>query len=103
MKESTTRTLRTLVQGAVALAAAAPMLLTAAGVPEHTAGVAIFLAVAGAITRIMALPMIDTLLPGWLRSRDPGPDADPAPDPSSGPIGIRTAGPTPGTDSREAS
>ncbi|WP_439674979.1 hypothetical protein [Embleya sp. MST-111070] len=89
MKESTTRTLRTLVQGAVALAAAAPLLVAAAGIPEHTAGVAVFLAVASGVTRVMALPVVDTLLPGWLRLHDrrPGPD----PDPPSGPVPLPAA------------
>ena len=62
------------MQDAVSLAAALPLIVQASGVPETTAGVGVGLAVAAAVTRVMALPAVDRLLPGWLRmaARDSG-------------------------------
>jgi hypothetical protein len=68
LKDHTRRVLRTIFQSAVALAAAAPMLVGALGVNQETVpGVAIFLTVSAAVTRLMALPLIDSLLPSFLR------------------------------------
>lgn len=67
MKDSTRRTLRTVFQGGVSLAAAAPLLVDAAGLDATLPGVAVFLAVSAAITRLMALPLVDKLLPAFLR------------------------------------
>ncbi|WP_406298051.1 hypothetical protein OG948_21205 [Embleya sp. NBC_00888] len=74
MKDSTRRTIRTLVQGALSLAAGLPVIVTASGIPQTTAGVGVVLAVAGGLTRVMATPVVDRLLPSWLRAVDP--DAD---------------------------
>lgn len=71
MKDSTRRTIRTVVQSALSLAAAAPLIVEASGVPETTAGVGAGLAVAAGITRVMALPAVDRLLPSWLRMAPP--------------------------------
>lgn len=71
MKDSTRRTIRTVVQSALSLAAAAPLIVEASGAPETTAGVGAGLAVAAGITRVMALPAIDRLLPSWLRMAPP--------------------------------
>lgn len=67
MKDSTRRTLRTVFQYSVSLAAALPFLVDASGIPETTTGVATGLAVAAGLTRVMALPVVDRLLPAWLR------------------------------------
>lgn len=67
MKDSTKRTLRTLLQTLVGLAVALPLIVDASGVPQATPGLAAGLAVAGAITRVMAIPSVNALLPRWLR------------------------------------
>jgi hypothetical protein len=74
MRDATRRTVRTVVQAAGSLAAALPLIVAASGVPETTEGVGVGLAVAAAVTRVMALPAVDRLLPGWLRmaARDSG-------------------------------
>lgn len=64
------RTIRTVFQLVIALAAGLPLLLEASGLSEATPGVATALAVGAAVTRIMALPVTDRLLHraglGWL-------------------------------------
>ena len=67
MKESTKRTIRTVLQTIVGLAAALPLIIGASGVSESVPGVAVALAVSGALTRIMAVPAVNDLLPEWLR------------------------------------
>lgn len=67
MKDSTRRTLRTVFQTVVAVAAGMPLLLGAAGIGGAVPGVAVVLAVSAAITRLMALPLVDSLLPAFLR------------------------------------
>ncbi len=80
MRDSTRRMIRTVVQDAVSLAAAAPLIVQASGIPETTAGIGAGLAVAAAVTRVMALPVVDRLLPGWLRMAAPdGGTVAPAP------------------------
>lgn len=49
---------------------ALPLLLSAAGLTEATPGVATALVVSAAITKLMALPAVDKLLPKWLRLGD---------------------------------
>lgn len=61
---------RTVVQTAVGLC-------RAAGVPETLPWVAGALAVAAGVTRVMAVPGVQALLPGWLRT-DPRADTDSA-------------------------
>ncbi|MEU7025325.1 hypothetical protein ACF065_07280 [Streptomyces sp. NPDC015232] len=67
MTEAAKRTARTLVQTAVGIAVVLPAIVDAAGVPETLPWVAGALAVAGALTRVMALPAVQRLLPSWLR------------------------------------
>ncbi|OII61230.1 hypothetical protein BJP40_06805 [Streptomyces sp. CC53] len=70
MKDSTRRTVRTVFQNAVAVAAGMPLLLDAAGIDETVPGVAVVLGVSAAVTRLMALPLVDSLLPAFLRKGD---------------------------------
>ncbi|MGI5338649.1 hypothetical protein ACQEVS_15185 [Streptomyces sp. CA-181903] len=72
MTDSTKRTLRTLVQTAVAFAVALPAIADASGVPSTLPWVAGALAVAGGLARVMALPAVQALLPRWLRTDDRG-------------------------------
>ncbi|MCY0922165.1 MULTISPECIES: hypothetical protein [unclassified Streptomyces] len=65
------RTIRTVFQAFLGLAAGLPLIIDASGIPQTTAGVAVALAVAGAVTRVMALPVVHSLLPNWLYRSDP--------------------------------
>lgn len=62
------RTIRTVVATALAIVLAFPLLLDASGIPETTPGVGVLLAVSAAVTRLMALPVVDRRLPRWLRA-----------------------------------
>ena len=75
MRDSTRRTIRSVVQHTLAVAAAAPLIVQASGIPETTAGVGVGLAVMAGVTRVMALPVVDRILPAWLRMAPPA-DAD---------------------------
>ncbi len=55
-------TARTVFQAVIALLAAAPVLLATAGVDGSVGAAATFLAVSGAVTRLMALPAVDDFL-----------------------------------------
>ncbi|MET9088153.1 hypothetical protein ABZX77_40790 [Streptomyces sp. NPDC004237] len=68
MKDSTKRTLRTVLQTTVGVGVALPGIVDASGVPASLPWVAGALAVAGGLTRVMALPTVQALLPGWLRT-----------------------------------
>ncbi|MGW7197211.1 hypothetical protein [Streptomyces chryseus] len=68
MKDSTRRTVRTVVQAVIGLAAALPLLLPTLGVPETAAGYGVALAVAAGVTRAMASPAVQRFLPAWLRT-----------------------------------
>lgn len=68
MKDESKRTLRTIVQTALGIAVALPFIVQASGVPESLPWVAGALAVAGGFARVMALPSVQGLLPGWLRT-----------------------------------
>ncbi|MFD7508111.1 hypothetical protein ACFV5N_02005 [Streptomyces sp. NPDC059853] len=83
MSDEMRRTVRTAVQWVVSVAAALPAIVSAAGVPEALPGVALGLMVAAAITRVMALDVVDGLLPGWLR-KAPAEDDDQALDEGGG-------------------
>lgn len=72
-KDSTRRTARTVLQTAVTLAAALPLIVEASGVPQQSAVVAGALVVAAGFTRVMALDAVDRLLPSWLRKDAPAP------------------------------
>ncbi|GGP35184.1 hypothetical protein [Streptomyces melanogenes] len=75
MTDATRRTVRTVVQTVLALAAGLPLIIDAAGIPQTAAGVGLTLAVAGGVTRVMALPVVEALLPAWLRAA-PSADAE---------------------------
>lgn len=68
LSDSTRRTIRTTLQTTLGLAAAAPLIVDASGIPAATPGLAVGLAVAAGVTRVMALPAVDRLLPTWLRT-----------------------------------
>ncbi|MFE1773766.1 hypothetical protein [Streptomyces sp. NPDC059008] len=92
MSDAARRTVRTVVQTLLGLAAALPLIISAAGIPRTVAGVATALAVAAGITRVMQLDAVQRLMPRWLRSAvpDPGNGAAGAPStpaPSRGPNG----------------
>ncbi|MFJ2575955.1 hypothetical protein [Kitasatospora aureofaciens] len=80
MTDSTRRTIRTVVQTTLALLAGLPLIIHAAGIPEALPGVAVALAVAGGITRVMALPVVDQVLPTWLRMAAAPPPAPTPPE-----------------------
>lgn len=75
MSEAGKRTLRTVLQTALAIAVLLPAAVDASAIPATLPWVATALAVAGALTRVMALPGVQALLPGWLRTEQPH-DAD---------------------------
>lgn len=68
MSTETKTAIRTVVQTAVAIAALLPTIVDASGIPASLPWVAGALAVAGGLARVMALPAVQTLLPGWLRT-----------------------------------
>ena len=70
MKESTKRTVRTVLQTAIGVSVALPGIVDASGVPASLPWVAGALAVAGGVARVMALPTVQSLLPAWLRTDD---------------------------------
>ncbi|WP_254878680.1 hypothetical protein [Streptomyces sp. NA04227] len=82
MSDAARRTLRTIVQTLLGLAAATPLIIDAAGIPRTAAGVATALAVAAGITRVMALDAVQNLLPKWLRTTPPKPLPTPQPAPT---------------------
>ncbi|MDT9689379.1 hypothetical protein Q5762_13745 [Streptomyces sp. P9(2023)] len=71
MSDAAKRTARTVLQSAVALAVVLPAIVDAADIPATLPWVAGALAAAGALTRVMALPGVQRLLPGWLRTDEP--------------------------------
>jgi hypothetical protein len=71
MSEAAKRTLRTVLQTAVGLCVLLPTVVDAAGVPDTLPWVAAALAVAAGVTRVMALPAVQALLPAWLRTDVP--------------------------------
>ncbi|MFG2376097.1 hypothetical protein ACGFY9_32055 [Streptomyces sp. NPDC048504] len=71
MSEAAKRTLRTVLQTAVGLCVLLPTVVDAAGVPDTLPWVAAALAAAAGVTRIMALPAVQALLPTWLRTDVP--------------------------------
>ncbi|MGW3398164.1 hypothetical protein [Streptomyces sp. NRRL F-5193] len=68
MSEAAKRTARTVLQTAVGLAVILPALVDASGLPATLPWVAGALAAAGALTRVMAVPAVQLLLPSWLRT-----------------------------------
>jgi hypothetical protein len=65
VKHPNRATFRTVVQGLIALAAIIPLVLTTAGIPV-VGWAAILVAVSGAITRVMALPGVETFLEKYI-------------------------------------
>lgn len=65
-------TVRTIIQAVIALAAAAPLLVAASGLDGGAAGVAVFVSVSAAVTRVMALPVVDDFLDRFGLSAHPG-------------------------------
>ncbi|MFI2430259.1 hypothetical protein [Streptomyces sp. NPDC018693] len=70
MSEAAKRTLRTVVQTAVGLCVLLPTVVDAAGIPETLPWAAAALAAAAAVTRVMAVPGVQALLPSWLRTEN---------------------------------
>ncbi|MCH5677821.1 hypothetical protein [Streptomyces gilvus] len=68
MKDSTKRTVRTVLQTTVGVAVALPGIVDASGIPASLPWAAGALAVAGGLARVMALPSVQGLLPSWLRT-----------------------------------
>ncbi|MFF7295299.1 hypothetical protein [Streptomyces sp. NPDC008265] len=62
MTPAAKRSVRTVVQTAVALAVALPAIVGAAGIPDTLPWVAGALAAAGGLARVMALPVVEALL-----------------------------------------
>lgn len=74
MSPETTRVLRTVVQTSIGLAVVVPAVVDAAGLPRTLPWVAAALAAAGAVTRVMALPGVQALLPRWMRTDSERPE-----------------------------
>ncbi|MEV0968528.1 hypothetical protein [Microtetraspora glauca] len=74
MSNDTKRSLRTILQTVVAIAIVLPAVVDTAGIPSTLPWVAGALAAAGGLARVMALPGVQAILPGWLRTseREPG-------------------------------
>ncbi|GAA1175890.1 hypothetical protein [Streptomyces rhizosphaericus] len=62
MTTANKRTIRTLLQSAVAFAVALPAIVDASGIPAALPWVAGALAVAGGLARVMSLPAVEALL-----------------------------------------
>ncbi|WP_367129905.1 MULTISPECIES: hypothetical protein [Streptomyces] len=75
MTDATRRTIRTTVQTAITLAALLPVIVDASGIPATLPWAAVALAVAAGLTRIMAIPGVQALLPRWLRTEPAIPSA----------------------------
>jgi hypothetical protein len=66
--DATRRTIRTVIQTAVSIAVALPFIVRASGISTTLPGVGIALAVSAAVTRVMSVPAVESLLPTWLRT-----------------------------------
>ncbi|MFI9204049.1 hypothetical protein [Streptomyces sp. NPDC053048] len=75
MTDATRRTIRTTVQTAITLAALLPVIVDAAGIPATLPWAAGALAIAAGLTRVMAVPEVQALLPRWLRTAPTAPPA----------------------------
>lgn len=62
MKDSTTRTIRTAVQALIAVAAVAPVMLSAVGIEKSAGFGAMILAAAAAVTRLHQVPAVNDFL-----------------------------------------
>lgn len=70
MSDHAKRTARTVLQTALGIAVVLPAVVDASGIPAALPWVAGALAVAGGFARVMAVPGVQALLPGWLRTDD---------------------------------
>ncbi|GGY29644.1 hypothetical protein GCM10010363_07610 [Streptomyces omiyaensis] len=70
MSDAAKRTARTVLQTAAAIAVLLPAIVDASGIPATLPWVAGALAVAGGLTRMMAIPGVQALLPSWIRTTD---------------------------------
>ncbi|MFJ2579956.1 hypothetical protein [Kitasatospora aureofaciens] len=80
MSDSARRTARTILAVVLSLLAGLPLLVHTAGLPDTLPGLGTVLAVAAAITRAMASPVVDAWLPSWLKMSPP---RLPLPDPTA--------------------
>ncbi|MCR8576152.1 hypothetical protein [Streptomyces sp. Isolate_219] len=71
MSDAARHTVRIIVHTLLGLAAALPLIITAADIPRTATGVGVALAVAAGLTRVTALPAVQKLLPKWLRTTPP--------------------------------
>ena len=71
MSDAAKRTARTILQTALGIAIVLPAIVHAAGIPEALPWVAGALAAAGGFARVMAVPGVQRILPGWLRTDQP--------------------------------
>lgn len=71
MNDSARRTVRTVFSTVVALAAGMPLIVGAAGLTNAVPGVAVVLTVSASVTAVMALPVVNGILPAWLRKEPP--------------------------------
>lgn len=62
MSPQTKRIFRTVLQAIVGLAAGLPLIIATSGIPATAGGIALVLAVAGGLTRVMALPVVEGVL-----------------------------------------
>ncbi|MFD8210362.1 hypothetical protein ACFV2S_28630 [Streptomyces sp. NPDC059695] len=74
MSDAAKRTARTVLQSAVGIAVVLPAVVDASGIPATLPWVAGALAVAGGLARVMALDLVQNLLPSWLRPTPGGAD-----------------------------
>ncbi|MBB4983666.1 hypothetical protein ABZ926_22760 [Streptomyces litmocidini] len=74
MSDAAKRTARTVLQSAVGIAVVLPAIVDASGIPATLPWVAGALAVAGGLARVMALDLVQNLLPSWLRPTPGGAD-----------------------------
>ncbi|MFF0423089.1 hypothetical protein [Streptomyces sp. NPDC004520] len=74
MSDAAKRTARTVLQSAVGIAVVLPAIVDASGIPATLPWVAGALAVAGGLARVMALDLVQNLLPSWLRPTQGGAD-----------------------------
>lgn len=75
MTDSNRRAVRTAFQALLAVAAAVPMLADSPGVADLP-GYATLVVAATAFSRLMAVPSVERLLPGWLKQRPDEGSAD---------------------------
>ncbi|MBT2439022.1 hypothetical protein J7E93_02575 [Streptomyces sp. ISL-36] len=71
MSEASKRTAPTILQTALGIAVVLPAIVSASGIPESLPWVAGALALAGGFARVMAVPGVQRLLPGGLRTDEP--------------------------------